>query len=168
MNLNKDKSLNTNSNINMEKTSICKFFKVGCKFQSSCRFAHNKDELQFQFCKFQDECTNKNCQLIHSNNIPDKNEYFNRLLLQSDVIQIPNKKNYNISKHKFPKNEIHQIDKSEIPKLEEITCWADEYDCNDNNNNNDNKCILLKNIDTSKIKIIELFCKENQIDFSIQ
>lgn len=88
-------SFSNSSNPNI-KTSICKYAFIGCKQQQKCWYAHNKEELRQRYCINGVNCDDKNCCYLHPNKNIDKDEYYLRILLKSDVLGID--KN-NIKKH---------------------------------------------------------------------
>ena len=75
----------SNSNI---KTGICKYAFVGCKQLQKCWYAHNKEELRQRHCVNGINCNDNNCCYLHPNKNVDKNEYFLKILLKSDVLGI--------------------------------------------------------------------------------
>ena len=70
------------------KTSICKYAYVGCKQQKNCWYAHNKDELRQRVCLIGNNCKDSNCCYIHPNQNIDKNIYYMKILLKSDILGI--------------------------------------------------------------------------------
>ena len=80
-------SVSNSSNPNI-KTSICKYAFIGCKQQQKCWYAHNKEELRQRYCINGVNCDDKNCCYLHPNKNIDKDEYYLRILLKSDVLGI--------------------------------------------------------------------------------
>ena len=80
-------SISSNSNPNI-KTSICKYAFIGCKQSQKCWYAHNKEELRQRYCINGVNCYDKNCCFLHSNKNIDKDEYYFKILLKSDVLGI--------------------------------------------------------------------------------
>ena len=80
-------SFSNNSNPNI-KTSICKYAFTGCKQAKKCWYAHNKEELRQRYCINGVNCYDKNCSFLHPNKNVDKDEYYLRILLKSDVLGI--------------------------------------------------------------------------------
>jgi len=80
-------SFSNNSNPNI-KTSICKYAFIGCKQSQKCWYAHNKEELRQRYCINGVNCYDKNCCFLHPNKNVDKDEYYLRILLKSDVLGI--------------------------------------------------------------------------------
>jgi len=80
-------SFSNNSNPNI-KTSICKYAFTGCKQPQKCWYAHNKEELRQRYCINGVNCYDKNCCFLHPNKNVDKDEYYLRILLKSDVLGI--------------------------------------------------------------------------------
>ena len=80
-------SFSNNSNPNI-KTSICKYAFIGCKQSQKCWYAHNKEELRQRYCINGVNCYDKNCFFLHPNKNVDKDEYYLRILLKSDVLGI--------------------------------------------------------------------------------
>lgn len=78
-------SVSNNSNL---KTSICKYAFIGCKQLHKCWYAHNKEELRQRYCINGTNCNDKNCCYLHSNKNVDKDEYYLRILLKSDILGI--------------------------------------------------------------------------------
>ena len=70
------------------KTGICKYAFVGCKQLQKCWYAHNKEELRQRHCVNGMNCNDNNCHYLHPNQNIDKNEYFLKILLKSDVLGI--------------------------------------------------------------------------------
>lgn len=71
------------------KTGICKYAHIGCKHQDKCWYAHNKDELRYRICVNGLNCLNRlNCPYVHPNQEIDKNEYYMKTLLKSDILGI--------------------------------------------------------------------------------
>lgn len=161
----------------LSKTSLCKFLQIGCKYQSTCRYAHSKDELQFKFCKFRENCDNSNCGFIHPDNIPDKDEYYNHVISQTNIIPLrkPNSRTNNSKYHhkrllKRINNDTQSTSSTNETKVqsnetnvEKIACWADE--CDAVNVNDVNDTIVLLNATKEQIDLVKNFCKENQIEF---
>ena len=80
-------SFSNNSNPNL-KTGICKYAIIGCKQSQKCWYAHNKEELRQRYCINGINCYDKNCCFLHPNKNVDKDEYYLRILLKSDVLGI--------------------------------------------------------------------------------
>ena len=80
-------SFSNNSNPNL-KTGICKYAIIGCKQSQKCWYAHNKEELRQRYCINGVNCYDKNCCFLHPNKNVDKDEYYLRILLKSDVLGI--------------------------------------------------------------------------------
>jgi hypothetical protein len=76
---------NLNPNI---KTSICKYAFIGCKQQQKCWYAHNKEELRQRYCINGTSCIDNTCCYLHPNKNVDKDEYYLKILLKSDVLGI--------------------------------------------------------------------------------
>ena len=75
--------MSQNSNF---KTSICKYAHIGCKQINKCWYAHNKDDLRPRLCINSINCSDKSCCFIHSGQKYNKDEYFLKILMKSDVI----------------------------------------------------------------------------------
>ncbi len=52
-------------NNNLEKTSLCYYFNVGCIIKG-CTFAHSKEELKERKCRFDLLCRNDKCSFYHT------------------------------------------------------------------------------------------------------
>jgi hypothetical protein len=72
------------------KTSICKYAKIGCKQRDTCWYAHNIDELRYRHCSSSSSCSNNDCPFVHGDTLPDKNVYYLRIILNSNIIGIDN------------------------------------------------------------------------------
>jgi len=68
------------------KTSICKYAHIGCKQIKNCWYAHNKSELRQRVCMNGVKCHNKSCCYIHPNQVIDQDEYYLKILSNSEVI----------------------------------------------------------------------------------
>jgi len=75
----------SNSNL---KTGICKYAFIGCKQPQKCWYAHNKEELRQRYCINGINCNDANCCYLHPNKNVDKDEYYLRIILKSDVLGI--------------------------------------------------------------------------------
>lgn len=73
-----------------QKTSICKYAKIGCKQRDTCWYAHNKDELKYRYCGNGTSCNKQDCPFIHGDTLPDKDVYYLRIILNSNIIGIDN------------------------------------------------------------------------------
>ena len=72
------------------KTSICKYAKIGCKQRDTCWYAHNKDELKYRYCANGTTCNKQDCPFVHGDTLPDKDVYYLRIILNSNIIGIDN------------------------------------------------------------------------------
>lgn len=70
------------------KTSICKYAYIGCKQPHKCWYAHNKEELRPRFCINGVNCGDKNCCYLHPNKNINKDEYYLKILLKSDILGV--------------------------------------------------------------------------------
>ena len=73
-----------------QKTSICKYAKIGCKQRETCWYAHNKDELKYRYCSNGATCNKHDCPFVHGDILPDKDVYYLRIILNSNIIGIDN------------------------------------------------------------------------------
>ena len=73
-----------------QKTSICKYAKIGCKQRETCWYAHNKDELKYRYCSNGATCNKQDCPFVHGDILPDKDVYYLRIILNSNIIGIDN------------------------------------------------------------------------------
>lgn len=73
-----------------QKTSICKYAKIGCKQREKCWYAHNKDELKYRYCSNGTTCNKQDCPFVHGDILPDKDVYYLRIILNSNIIGIDN------------------------------------------------------------------------------
>lgn len=124
-------SFSSASNPNI-KTSICKYAFIGCKQQQKCWYAHNKEELRQRYCINGVNCDDKNCCYLHPNKNIDKDEYYLRILLKSDVLGI-DKNNI--------KKQLELINTKIIIEIDNDN-YDDDYDDDDYDND--------ENIDTIK------------------
>lgn len=96
------------------KTSICKYAFIGCKQQQKCWYAHNKEELRQRYCVNGTNCVDDNCCYLHPNKNVDKDEYYLKILLKSDILGLD-------------KNNIkHQLDMIKTKIIIEIDNDTDE------------------------------------------
>ena len=96
------------------KTSICKYAFIGCKQQQKCWYAHNKEELRQRYCVNGTNCVDNNCCYLHPNKNVDKDEYYLKILLKSDILGLD-------------KNNIkHQLDMIKTKIIIEIDNDTDE------------------------------------------
>ena len=96
------------------KTSICKYAFIGCKQQQKCWYAHNKEELRQRYCVNGINCVDDNCCYLHPNKNVDKDEYYLKILLKSDILGLD-------------KNNIkHQLDMIKTKIIIEIDNDTDE------------------------------------------
>ena len=125
----------SNSNL---KTGICKYAFIGCKQQQKCWYAHNKEELRQRHCVNGINCNDNNCCFLHPNKNVDKDEYFFKILLKSDVLGIDKnniKKQLDILNSKIIIDidlDYDVIDDNDIDELD-----LNKMNINDNENNID-------------------------------
>jgi hypothetical protein len=125
----------SNSNL---KTGICKYAFIGCKQQQKCWYAHNKEELRQRHCVNGINCNDNNCCFLHPNKNVDKDEYFFKILLKSDVLGIDKnniKKQLDILNSKIIIDidlDYDEIDDNDIDELD-----LNKMNINDNENNID-------------------------------
>ena len=125
----------SNSNL---KTGICKYAFIGCKQQQKCWYAHNKEELRQRHCVNGINCNDNNCCFLHPNKNVDKDEYFFKILLKSDVLGIDKnniKKQLDILNSKIIIDidlEYDEIDDNDIDEID-----LNKMNINDNENNID-------------------------------
>lgn len=112
------------------KTSICKYAKIGCKQKDTCWYAHNMDELKYRYCSSGSSCSKQDCPFVHGNELPDKNVYYLRIILNSNIIGIDNNlitKELNILANKeIKQKQINTYDKFIIELDEENDDNEDE------------------------------------------
>ena len=135
--------MSQNSNI---KTSICKYAHIGCKQINKCWYAHNKDDLRPRLCINSINCSDKSCCFMHSGQKYDKDEYFLKILMKSDVIGLD--KNSIIKKLEYMNTKI-------IIDLD--LDYSDEY-------NEDKDCKDL----SSELEKINLESYENEDDIKLK
>lgn len=126
------------------KTSICKYAFIGCKQPHKCWYAHNKEELRQRFCVNGVNCGDKYCCYLHPNKNIDKDEYFLRILLKSDILGI-DKNNVKKQLDLLTTKLIIHFDNDEITEYKNTVVETIQIDDNDDKE--------LKNY-------IELFSKE--------
>ena len=125
----------SNSNL---KTGICKYAFIGCKQQQKCWYAHNKEELRQRHCVNGINCNDNNCCFLHPNKNVDKDEYFFKILLKSDVLGIDKnniKKQLDILNSKIIIDidlDYDEIDDNDIDEID-----LNKMNINDNENNID-------------------------------
>jgi hypothetical protein len=157
-------SFSNNSNPNI-KTSICKYAFIGCKQSQKCWYAHNKEELRQRYCINGVNCYDKNCCFLHPNKNVDKDEYYLKILLKSDVLGI-DKNNVKKQLDKINDKLIIEIndednedgDKNNEDKEDDISLICDNLvKCDINNDNKEN----MENKDDNELKnYIENFSQE--------
>ncbi len=157
-------SFSNNSNPNI-KTSICKYAFIGCKQSQKCWYAHNKEELRQRYCINGVNCYDKNCCFLHPNKNVDKDEYYLKILLKSDVLGI-DKNNVKKQLDKINDKLIIEIndednedgDKNNEDNEDDISLICDNLvKCDINNDNKEN----MENKDDNELKnYIENFSQE--------
>lgn len=109
------------------KTSVCKYAYVGCKQQNKCWYAHNKNELRQRYCVNSDKCSDQTCCYLHPNQTIEKDEYYLKVLLKSNVLGIDK----NIIKRHLSDKFIIEIETEEYE--------TEEYENDDHNSNNNDE-----------------------------
>jgi|LakMenEpi03Aug12_release.lakeMendotaPanAssembly.Ray.scaffolds.fasta_scaffold200986_5 hypothetical protein len=138
------------------KTSICKYAHIGCKQLNKCWYAHNKNELRIRPCFKDINCDDKNCCFQHSNKEINKDEYYLKILLKSDIIGLDK---LNIQKYMNNKY-IIEIDLSDDSNE---NC-EEESKVSDTSNSNE---IIILEEDKELFKYINDFTKEWNNDSSL-
>jgi hypothetical protein len=117
----------------IHKTSICKYANIGCKQRDTCWYAHNKEELRYRNCSNGTKCLKHECPFVHGDILPDKDVYYLRVILNSNIIGIDNNlisKELNTLANIENKQKQIQSYKKFVIELDE-----DDIDCANNNSN---------------------------------
>ena len=114
------------------KTSVCKYAYVGCKQQKNCWYAHNKNELRQRYCVNSNKCCDQTCCYLHPNQSIDKDEYYLKVLLKSDVLGIDK----NIIKRHINDKFIIEIENEDYENNEDEN---NEDENNEDENNDEDK-----------------------------
>lgn len=139
----------------LEKTKLCAYHKVGCMNKENCTFAHSKQELRPQMCKFKTRynCPVKNCTRYHEGDpFPTSDELYTEALKHTKVFNIPKEK----TDEKFivylsSEDEDEDDDEIEKPPIEEKKTMDLKFEVDISLND---MIDLITYLNTKKIKIL--------------
>lgn len=144
------------------KTSICKYAKIGCKQRDTCWYAHNKEELRYRKCSNGINCLKNECPFVHGDILPDKDVYYLRVILNTNIIGIDSNliiKELNTLANRENKQKQMQTYKKFVIELDE-----DDMNCEDERDDMDEILDGISNLEIGKWGDYEENTEDDKMD----